>query len=138
MTPSPRFRSSTPQSEIEWSESVGDRRFLPSRSEGGSYWTETRDLKLIAEAARSGGVVTTSLLRTCGFSEPATRAAVRRGLLRRWGRGIYLVGPLYDDLTEPRAAAAAVPYGTLGFQAGAQLARFGPIATRPFSVIVPP
>ena len=44
------------------------------------------------------------ILRTCGFSEPAIAAAVRRGLLTRWGRGVYLVGPLTDDLTEARAA----------------------------------
>ena len=29
---------------------------------------------------------------------------MRRGLLTRWGRGVYLVGPLTDDLTEARAA----------------------------------
>src|SRR5215207_9037089 len=127
MAPSPRFRSTRHQSGIDWSESVGDRRFLPSRFEGGAYWTETRDLKLIAEAARHGGVVTTSILRTCGFSEAATRAAVRRGLLTRWRRGVYLVGPLTDDLTEARAAALAVPYGTLGFEVAAQLALIGPI-----------
>ena len=92
----------------------------------------------MAQAARSGGVVTASTLRTCGFSESATRAAVRRGLLTRWSRGIYVVGPLRDELTEPRAAALAVPYGTLGFGVGAQLARFGPIAAPPLSVIVPP
>ena len=92
----------------------------------------------MAEAARTGGVVTTSVLRECGFSEPATRAAVRRGLLKRWGRGIYLVGPLTDELTEARAAASAVPYGTLGFDAAAQLARVAPIAVPPLGVIVPP
>ena len=112
--------------------------FYPVDLRKGRYWTETRDRLLIAEAARSGGVVTTSILRTCGFSEPATRAAVRRGLLTRWGRAIYVVGPLRDELTEPRAAAAAVPYGALGFEAGAQLARIGPIAVPPLSVIVPP
>jgi very-short-patch-repair endonuclease len=92
----------------------------------------------MAEAARTGGVVTASTLRTCGFSEPATRAAVRRGLLRRWGRGVYLVGPLTDDVTEARAAVEAVPYGTLGFDVAAQLAEFAPIAVPPVSVIVPP
>ena len=132
------FPSSSHRRVNDWGESVGDRRFLPSRFGEGAYWTETRDLKLIAEAARSGGVVTTSVLRTCGFSEPATRAAVRRGLLTRWGRGVYIVGPLRDDLTEPRAAAMAVPYGTLGFDVAAQLGRFGPIAAPPLSVIVPP
>src|SRR5215210_3507573 len=138
MAPSQRFGSSTDQAGIDWAESVGDRRFLPSRSGAGAYWTETRDLKLIAEAARSGGVVTTSTLRTCGFSEPATRAAVRRGLLTRWGRGVYLVGPLVDDLTEARAAMLAVPGGALGFEAAAQLAQIGPIAAPPLSVIVAP
>ena len=132
------FRSSSPHSEIDWSESVGDRRFRSSRSGDGAYWTETRDLALQAEAARSGGVVTTSALRECGFSEPAIRAAVRRGLLKRWGRAVYLVGPLTDAVTEPRAALAAVPYGTLGFDGAAQLARFAPIAVPPLSVIVPP
>jgi very-short-patch-repair endonuclease len=65
-------------------------------------------------------------------------AAVRRGFLKRWGRGIYLVGPLTDDLTEPRAAALAVPHGTLGFDVAAQLAQIGPIAIPPLSVIVSP
>jgi very-short-patch-repair endonuclease len=92
----------------------------------------------MAEAARSGGVVTTSTLRTCGFSEPATRAAVRRGLLKRWGRGVYLVGALTDEATEPRAAIAAVPYGTLGFDAAAQLGQFAPLAVPPLDVIVSP
>jgi very-short-patch-repair endonuclease len=132
------FRSSSRHPENDWSESVGDRRFLPSRSGGGAYWTETRDLKLMAEAARSGGIVTTSTLRTCGFSEPAIRAAVRRGLLTRWRRGIYLVGPLAGELTEARAAALAVPEGTLGFEVAAQVARFGPLAKPPLSVIVAP
>src|SRR5829696_6241363 len=102
------FPSSSPRPGNDWSESVGDRRFRSSRSEGGTYWTETRDLALMAEAARNGGVVTTSTLRQCGFSEPATRAAVRRGLLRRWGRGVYTVGPVTDELTEARAAIEAV------------------------------
>src|SRR5688572_30117447 len=132
------FPSSSRHSEIDWSESVGDRRFRSSRSGSGAYWTETRDLALMAEAARTGGVVTTSTLRTCGFSEPATRAAVRRGLLKRWGRGVYLVGPLTDDVTEARAAIEAVPYGTLGFDCAAQLAKFAPIAVPPVGVIVPP
>jgi very-short-patch-repair endonuclease len=95
-------------------------------------------LELQATAARNGGVVTTFDLRTCGFSEPAVRSAVRRGTLTHWGRGIYLVGPLTDDLTEARAAALAVPHGTLGFEAAAQLAQIGPIAVRPLSVIVSP
>jgi very-short-patch-repair endonuclease len=99
---------------------------------------ETRDLKLAAQAARSGGVVTTSLLRTCGFSEPAITTALRRGLLTRWGRGVYLVGPLVDDLTEARAAALAVPGSALGFEVAAQVAKIGPIAVPPLSVIVPP
>ena len=92
----------------------------------------------MAEAARTGGVVTTSVLRRCGFSEPATRAAVRRGLLKRWGRSVYLVGPLTDHLTEARAAIEAVPYGTLGFDGAAQVARFAPVAVPPLGVIVPP
>jgi len=90
----------------------------------------------MAEAARRGGVVTTSVLRTCGFSEPAIQSAVRRGLLTRWGRGVYVVGPVTDDLTEARAALAAVA-GVLGFGVGAQLARFAPIARPPVDVIVP-
>ena len=89
-------------------------------------------------AARTGGVVTTSDLRTCGFSEPAITAALRRGLLTRWGRGVYIVGPLTDEVTEARAAAAAVPPGTLGFEVAAQLAKVGPVAAPPLSVIVPP
>src|SRR3954447_17416611 len=103
-----RFLSSSLRRENDWSESVDDRRFLSSRSSGGAYWTETRDLTLMAEAARTGGVVTTATLRTCGFSEPATRAAVRRGLLTRRGRGVYIVGPLRNDITEAQAALAAV------------------------------
>jgi very-short-patch-repair endonuclease len=92
----------------------------------------------MAEAGRAGGVVTTSTLRTCGFSEPAIRAAVRRGFLTRWERGVYTVGPVTDDVTEARAAMLAVPHGTLGFGAAAQLAQFGPIAKPPLEVIVAP
>jgi very-short-patch-repair endonuclease len=91
----------------------------------------------MAEAARRGGVVTTSDLRICGFSEPATRAAVRRGLLTRWCRGVYLVGPVTDDLTEARAALGAVE-GVLGFGVAGQLAQFAAIAPPPVDVIVPP
>src|SRR3954451_1683690 len=132
-----RFLSSTDPFGNDWTESVGDRRFLSSRSGGGAYWTETRDLTLRAEAARTAGVVTTSTLHSCGFSEPATRAAVRRGLLTRWGRGIYVVGPLTSPLTEARAALAAVPHGVLGFEVAAQLARIAPIAAPPVDVLVP-
>ena len=64
--------------------------------------------------------------------------ALRRGLLTRWGRGVYLVGPTTNDLTEARAAAKAVPGGVLGFQVAAQLAHTGPIAPLPLSVIVSP
>lgn len=92
----------------------------------------------MARAARTGGVVTTSDLRTCGLSEPAIQSALRRRLLTRWGRGVYLVGPLVDELTEARAAAAAIPHGALGFKVAAQLAKIGPIAVPPLSVIVPP
>jgi len=48
------------------------------------------------------------------------------------------VGPLTDDLTEVRAAAAAMPHGTLGFGAAAQLAKIGPLASPPIDVIVSP
>jgi len=82
--------------------------------------------------------MTTTDLRTCGFSEPSIRMAVRRGTLTRWGRGIYLVGPLVDDVTEARAVSAAVPDGALGFAVAGQLAQFAPIAVPPLSVIVPP
>jgi very-short-patch-repair endonuclease len=92
----------------------------------------------MAQAARTGGIVTTSDLRTCGFSEPAIRSALRRGLLRRWGRGVYLVGPLVDHLTEARAAEMAMSHGVLGFAAAAQVARIGPLAAPPLDVIVPP
>ncbi|HEX5727465.1 MAG TPA: type IV toxin-antitoxin system AbiEi family antitoxin domain-containing protein [Longimicrobiaceae bacterium] len=92
----------------------------------------------MAEAARNGGVVTTSTLRTCGFSKPVITAAVRRGFLTRWGRGVYLVGPLTDDLTQARAAALAIPHGTLGFDIAAQLAKIGPVAVPPLDVIVAP
>jgi predicted transcriptional regulator of viral defense system len=88
--------------------------------------------------ARTGGVVTTSDLRTCGFSEPAILSALRRGLLRRWGKGVYLVGPLTDDLTEARAAVAALPHGALGFEVAGQLAEFSAIAKPPIDVIVAP
>src|SRR5215207_1230628 len=138
MAPSPRFPSTSDQPRNEWTENVGSRRFPSSRLLEVEYWTETRDLKVIAEAARNGGVVTTSTLRTSGFSEPATRAAVRRGLLTRWGRGVYLVGPLANHLTEARAAMFAVADGTLGFAAAAQLAEIGPLATPPVDVIVSP
>ena len=130
-------RSSAPL-QIDGAQNAGSQRFPHSRLLGAAYWTETRDLKLLAEAARTGGVVTTSVLRTCGFSESATTAALRRGLITRWGRGVFLVGPLTDDLTEARAAGAAIPHGALGFQAAAQLARIGPIAAPPLDLIVPP
>src|ERR671921_2863186 len=126
----PRFPSSSDHPKNEWTETVGNPRFPSTRSGNGRYWTETRDLKLAAEAARTGGVVTTSTLRTCGFSEPAIQSALRRGLLRRWGRGVYLVGPLADDYTEARAALAAVD-GVLGFGVASQLARVAPIAKPP-------
>ena len=100
--------------------------------------SESRDFRLIERAARSGGVVTTSDLRTCGFSEPAIQSALRRGFLTRWGRGVYLVGPLTDDLTEARAAAAAIPHGALGFSVAGQLAVISPVAAAPVDVIVAP
>jgi very-short-patch-repair endonuclease len=90
----------------------------------------------MVRAARTGGVVTTADLRTCGFSEPAIQSALGRGLLRRWGRGVYLVGPVTNELTEARAASTAIPHGALGFEAAAQLARIGPLAAPPLSVIV--
>src|SRR5690349_4997395 len=121
MSSRPRFPSTTDQPGIEWTETVGSPRFPSSRSGGGRYWTETRDMRLMAEAARTGGVVTTSTLRKCGFSEPAIRSALRRGLLKRWGRGVYLVGPLTTEVTEARAALAAVE-GVLGFGVAGQLA----------------
>ena len=129
---------STPPSQIDCAETAGSQRFPHSRFLDAAHWTETRDLSLLAEAARTGGVVTTSVLRTCGFSETATTTALRRGLLTRWGRGVYLVGPVADELTEARAAVMAVPHGTLGFAVAAQLARFGPIAAPPLDVIVAP
>jgi very-short-patch-repair endonuclease len=132
----PRFPSTADQPENEWTETVGSPRFPSTRFGDGRYWTETRDLKLAAEAARAGGVVTTSILRTCGFSEPAIQSALRRGLLKRWGRGVYLVGPLTDERTEARAALAAVD-GVLGFGAAGQIADFAPIAVPPLDVIVP-
>jgi very-short-patch-repair endonuclease len=92
----------------------------------------------MAEAAKTGGVVTTSTLATCGFSEPAIRRALRRGLITRWGKGVYIVGPIADDLTQARAAMLAVPHGALGFDVAAQLARFRPIAAPPLDVIVAP
>jgi very-short-patch-repair endonuclease len=132
------FPSSSRRPEIDWSETVGSRRFPSTRFQEAAYWTETRDLSLAAAAANHGGVLTTSDLLTCGFSEPAIRTAVRRGLLTRWGRGVYIVGPLEDDLTQARAAAKAVPNGVLGFEVAAQLANIGPTASPPLSVIVPP
>ena len=115
---------------------MGSPYFAHGRSGGVAYWTEARDLRLAAEAARTGGVVTTSTLRTCGFSDPAIQSALRRGLLTRWSRGVYLVGPLSDGRTEARAALAAVD-GVLGFEVAAQLSRFAPIAKPPLDVIVP-
>ena len=130
-------RSSAPL-QIDCAETAGSQRFPHSRLLGAAYWTETRDLKLLAEAARTGGVVTTSVLRTCGFSESAKTAALRRGLLTRWGRGVFLVGPLTDDLTEARAAAAAMPHGVLGFAVAGQVSEFAATAAPPVDVIVAP
>jgi very-short-patch-repair endonuclease len=124
--------------QIDCAEAAGERRFLHSRFEEAEYWTDTRHLALMARAAREGGVLTTSELHTCGFSDAAITRALRRGLLTRWGRGVYLVGPTTNALTEARAAAKAVPAGVLGFEVAAQMARIGPIATPPLSVIVPP
>src|SRR5689334_24356145 len=111
MPSGPLIPRSSALAQIECAERPGSRDFPHSRFAGAPYWTEARDLKLAAEAARTGGVVTTSVLRTCGFSKSAIETAVRRGRLTRWGRGVYLVGPLTDGLTEARAAAAAVPHG---------------------------
>jgi very-short-patch-repair endonuclease len=130
--------STRPLSEIDCTEGSGSPYFPYSRFGGVAYWTETRDLALAARAARSGGVVTTSDLRTCGFSKAAITAAKRRGFLTSWGRGVWLVGPLTDEVTEARAATLAVPYGTLGFDVAAQLAEFRPIAVPPLDVIVAP
>jgi very-short-patch-repair endonuclease len=130
--------STRPPSRIDRTESRDSRDFPSSRFEDAANWTETRDLQLIARAARTGGVVTTSDLRTCGFSRDTTRAAVRRGLLTRWGRNVYLVGPITDEMTEARAAMLAIPHGTLGFDVAAQLAQFRPIAKPPLDVIVDP
>jgi len=130
---SPRRRS-----EIDRTESVSDRRFPYGRFEEAVHWTDARDLALMAEAAKTNGVVTTSTLSTCGFSEPAIRRAKRRGLITSWGKGVYIVGPIADDLTQPRAAILAVPHGTLGFDAAGQLAQFGPLAEPPLDVIVAP
>ncbi len=63
---------------------------------------------------------------------------MRRGFLTRWERGVYTVGPTTDEVTEARAAVHAVPYGTLGFDAAAQLAQFAPLAVPPVDVIVAP
>jgi very-short-patch-repair endonuclease len=92
----------------------------------------------MAEAARTGGVVTTSTLHTCGFSKPAINAAKRRGVLTGWGHGVYLVGPITDEMTDARATMLAVPHGTLGFDVAAQLAQVRPIAKPPLDVIVAP
>ncbi|HYI83221.1 MAG TPA: type IV toxin-antitoxin system AbiEi family antitoxin domain-containing protein [Acetobacteraceae bacterium] len=138
MPPPPRFPRTSAPHEIECAGTAGSPRFPHSRFEGVEYWTEERDLRLAAEAARTGGVVTTSLLRTSGFSEAAITAALRRGLLTRWGRGVYLVGPLTDELTEARAVTTAIPHGALGFGAAAQMAAIGPIAVLPLDLIVPP
>ena len=129
---------SSAHSEIDCAERPGSPAFPHSRFLAAEHWTEERDLRLAARAARTGGVVTTSDLRTCGFSKPAIETAVRRGLLTRWGRGVYLVGPLTDDLTEARAAAAAVPHGVLGFDVAGQIACFTAVAVPPVSVIVAP
>src|SRR3954454_13326741 len=134
MPSSPRFPSNPVPPETDWTETLDSRAFPSTRFEGAANWTEARDLKLVARAAPSGGVVTTADLRTCGFSADSTRSAVRRGLLTRWGRGIYLVGPLSDDFTQARAAAAAG--GVLGFGVAAQLAKIGPVARPPVDVIV--
>ena len=128
--------STRPRSEIDCTEGSGSPNFPYSRFGEAAYWTETRDLALAARAARNGGVVTTSDLGTCGFSKAAITAAKRRGVLTSWGRGVWLVGPLADEVTEARAAMLAVPHGALGFGVAAQLAHFGPIAKPPLDVIV--
>src|SRR5829696_8832306 len=106
----PLPRSSAPL-QIDCAETVSTLAVSAQSFSRGRLLHGKRDLALTDQAARSGGVVTTSDLRTCGFSEPAITAALARGLLKRWGRGVYLVGPLTDNLTEARAAALAVPHG---------------------------
>ena len=131
------FVSTPPRRRPKWTEPRSDTEFPSSGGADGAYWTETRDLLLAARAAEQGGVLTTSELRTCGFSYDAIDTAVRHGRLKRWGRGVYIVGPTTDALTEARAALAAVP-GTLGFQAAGQVHRISALAVPPLSVIVAP
>src|SRR5688572_3852242 len=138
MPPPPRDPRTSARLQIDCAETVSTLAVSAQSFWDGGLLHAKRDLALMDRAARGGGVVTTSDLRTCGFSEPAVMAALQRGLLNRWGRGVYLVGPLTDDLTEARAAALAVPHGSLGFAVAAQLAKFGPLAVPPVDVIVAP
>lgn len=135
---SPRDPRHSAQRQIDCAETPGFARVSAQSICSGALSRANRDLALTAVAARKGGVVTTSDLRTCGFSEAATTAALRRGLLRRWGRGVFLVGPITDDLSEARAAVAAMPHGVLGFEVAGQIARFSAVAAPPVSVIVAP
>ena len=121
-------------------ESVGNRRFRSSRFRGsGRTGRKPATWRSIAEAARSGGVVTTS-------DTPYMRVFRARDRGRRCGAVSSRAGaaastwsarsPTTSLRRAPRSTA--MPYGTLGFDVAAQLAQLGPIAVPPLDVIVPP
>src|SRR5688500_8673886 len=99
----PRLPRSSAPPQIDCAETASPLAVSAQSFSRGRLLHAKRDLALMDRAARTGGVVTTSDLRTCGFSEPAITTALQKGLLRRWGRGVYLVGPLTDELSEARA-----------------------------------
>jgi very-short-patch-repair endonuclease len=84
--------------------------------------------KRIADlAARRHGVVTTADLRAAGLGRGAIARRVADGRLRPLHRGVFLVGPIKDPLTDVMAAVAACgPGAAVSHHAAAALWAFRP------------
>jgi very-short-patch-repair endonuclease len=67
------------------------------------------DRQINALAGRQHGVIATRQLAAAGVSRDAIRHRVSQGWLKRWHRGVYLVGPLETPWS--RAMAAVLAYG---------------------------
>ena len=65
------------------------------------------DARIVTLAARQHGVVSARQLAALGVTRDAIKHRLARGWLTRLHRGVYLVGPLGDDLTSLMAAALA-------------------------------
>jgi very-short-patch-repair endonuclease len=71
------------------------------------------DPLISALAARQHGAVAARQLWAAGVSRAEVRQRVSTGWLTRRYRGVYLVGPLRSECTEPMAAVLALPTGGL-------------------------